>query len=208
LFSLFLAISAAVSAARDRESGTLEILFYGPVDERLYVLGKIGGLLAAYIAALPLLLVPFFILSLVTGFMLTPAVFASVLLSILPAAAIISFGVLLSVGTSRVRTAVLLLTGISALLIGVTIGYKLVMLVPVNDPSSPVLVLRDALGVLDMAVSWISPFAYLERIIDAAMAGGWWTAARGSVAVAAGVVIMASFATLWLRHRGVYRRGE
>ena len=33
-------------SARDRESGTLEVLFYGPVDEITYVLGKAGGLLA------------------------------------------------------------------------------------------------------------------------------------------------------------------
>ena len=33
--------SAAVSTARDREAGTLEVLFYGPVDEISYVLGKV-----------------------------------------------------------------------------------------------------------------------------------------------------------------------
>ena len=33
VLALFLAVSAAVSVARDRESGTLEVLFYGRVDE-------------------------------------------------------------------------------------------------------------------------------------------------------------------------------
>ena len=66
------AVSAAVSAARDRESGTLEVLFYGPVDELSYVLGKVGGLLVAYVAALPLLLLSLLLLALLTGFRADP----------------------------------------------------------------------------------------------------------------------------------------
>ena len=72
VLALFFAVSAAVSAARDRESGTLEVLFYGPVDEITYVLGKAGGLLLAYLAALPLLLASLALLSWMSGFALTP----------------------------------------------------------------------------------------------------------------------------------------
>jgi ABC-type transport system involved in multi-copper enzyme maturation permease subunit len=208
VFSLFLAVSAAVSAARDRESGTLEILFYGPVDELVYVAGKIGGLLIAYIAAQPLILIPLFLLSMITGFLISPIILVSIALSILPAAAIISFGVLLSVGTSRVRSAVLLLTGITALLIGITLAYKLILLVPISDVSSPLLVLRDALGMLDGVVRWISPFAYLERVVDTAMSGAWGAALTNSAIVLGGIAGMTALAVLWLRHRGVYRRAE
>ena len=206
--ALYIGVSASMSVARDRESGTLEVLFYGPVDEISYILGKIGGLLLAYSMALPLLLAFFLLLSGIAGFALSADLFASVALSIVPAAAIISFGVLLSVGTDRVRSAVLLFIAVAALLIGVAIAYRLVLLAPIGDPSSPLLPLRDALAAIDFTIRWISPFAYIERIVSHAASGAWRPALPSLAASAAYSAAMIGFASMWLRRRGVHRRGD
>jgi ABC-type transport system involved in multi-copper enzyme maturation permease subunit len=208
VLALFLAVSAAVSAARDRESGTLEVLFYGPVDEVSYILGKVGGLLVAYVAALPLLLLSLLLLAWVSGFTLTPVIIASLALSIIPAAEIAGFGILLSVGTDRVRSAVLLLLGVAVVLLGVNLAYRIVLLVPIEDPASPVLPLRDTLAGLDLAVSWIAPFTYLERIVDGVMAGAWRTVLVGVASALAYTAAMIGLAAFWLRRRGVHRRQE
>ena len=208
VLAAFLALSAAVSTARDRESGTLEVLFYAPVDEITCVLGKVGGLLVVYIAALPILFASFALLALITGFALTPAILLSLALSIVPVAEVVSFGVLLSVGTSRVRTAVLLLVGATAVLLGAALAYGMVLLVPITDPSSPVLALRDALAAVDAIVWWISPFAYLERVVDGALTGAWRTALMSLAAAVAYTLLMMAGAAYWLRRRGVYRRSE
>lgn len=208
VLAAFLALSAAVSTARDRESGTLEVLFYAPVDEISCVLGKVGGLLVVYVAALPMLFAAFALLALITGFALTPAILLSLALSIVPAAEVVSFGVLLSIGAGRVRTAVLLLLGATAVLLSAALAYGMVLLVPITDPSSPVLALRDALAALDAIVRWISPFAYLERVIDGALTGAW-RAALTSLAAAVGyTLLMMAGAAYSLRRRGVYRRSE
>ena len=204
----FLALSAAVSAARDRESGTLEVLFYGPVDELSYVLGKIAGPLVAYLAFLPLLLAALLLLSAMTGFALTPTVLVGLMISVLPVAEVLSFGVLLSVGTSRVRTAVLILVGVIAFLLGVTVAYGIVLLVPIADPASPMLPLRDALATLNAGVTWISPFAHLERIVGSAITGAWQAALVSLAAAIGGTAVMLAGAAYWLRLRGVHRRGE
>jgi ABC-type transport system involved in multi-copper enzyme maturation permease subunit len=208
VLALFLAVSAAVSAARDRESGTLEVLFYGPVDEISYVLGKIGGLLLAYLAALPLLLGPIALLAWMTGFALSPAILASLVLSIVPAAEIVAFGVLLAIGTDRVRSVVLLLLGVTAVLLGVTVAYAMVLLIPIEDPASPVLPLRDALAALDAGSRWISPYAYLERVVDAVVKGAWRSALISLAAAVAYTALLIGLAASWMRRRGVYRRGE
>jgi ABC-type transport system involved in multi-copper enzyme maturation permease subunit len=208
VLALFFAVSAAVSAARDRESGTLEVLFYGPVDEITYVLGKAGGLLLAYLAALPLLLASLGLLSWMSGFALTLPILVSVLLSIVPVAEIIGLGILLSIGIGRVRSAVLLLVGVVGVLLGIKLAHGMVLLVPISDPSSPVLPLRDALAALDAACSWISPFAYLERVVDGATRGDWQSALLSLVAAIAYAVVMLGLAAWWLRRRGVWRRGE
>jgi ABC-type transport system involved in multi-copper enzyme maturation permease subunit len=206
--ALFLGISAAISTARDRESGTLEVLFYGPVDEISYILGKAGGLLLAYVAALPIIAASFALLAYVTGFALTPIILASLLLSIIPAAEVIAFGILLAVGTDRVRNAVLLFVAAAALLVGITLAYRMVLLVPIDSAASPVLPLRDALAALDLGIRFVSPFAYLEQVVDGAVRGAWRSVLiglAGGVAYFAVIVVLAAF---WLRRRGVYRRGE
>jgi ABC-type transport system involved in multi-copper enzyme maturation permease subunit len=208
VLALFFAVSAAVSAARDRESGTLEVLFYGPVDEITYVLGKAGGLLLAYLAALPPLLASLGLLSWMSGFALTLPILVSVLLSIVPVAEIIGLGILLSIGIGRVRSAVLLLVGVVGVLLGIKVAYGMVLLVPISDPSSPVLPLRDALAALDAACSWISPFAYLERVVDGATRGDWQSALLSLAAAIVYAVVMLGLAAWWLRRRGVWRRGE
>ena len=208
VIALFLAVWAAVSAARDRESGTLEVLFYAPVDELSYVLGKVGGLLAAYALALPLLLLALVLLALITGFVLTPDILPSLALSIVPAAEMVGFGVMLSVGTDGVRSALLVLIGVAGLLLGVTVGYRLVLLVPVEDPSSPVLPLRDALAALNSAVGWVSPFASFERIVDGVATGAWRTALIGAGVAVLYTGITVGLAALGLRRRGVIRKGE
>jgi ABC-type transport system involved in multi-copper enzyme maturation permease subunit len=208
VLALFLAVSAAVSAARERESGTLEVLFYAPVDELSYVLGKVGGLLVAYLAALPVLLACLFLLDLATGIPLTVDAVASLPLSLIPAAEIVSFGVLLSIGTEGVRSALLLLLGIVILLFSVSIGYRLVLLLPIDDPSSPLLPLRDALAALNAVVLWISPFAYFDRIVVGATEGAWRTALLSLAAAALYTAAAVALAAAWLRRRTVLRRGE
>jgi ABC-type transport system involved in multi-copper enzyme maturation permease subunit len=208
VLALFFAVSAATSAARDRESGTLEVLFYGPVDEITYVLGKAGGLLLAYLAALPLLLASLALLSWMSGFALTPAIPVSVVLSVVPVAEIVGFAILLSIGIGRVRSAVLLLVGVVALLLAIEVAYRMVLLVPISDPASPVLPLRDTLAALAAVVGWISPFAWLERVVDGALAGAWRNALLSLAAALAYAVLMIGLAALWLRCRGVARRGE
>ncbi|MGI9335263.1 MAG: hypothetical protein ACR2RL_19120 [Gammaproteobacteria bacterium] len=206
--ALYLAIWAAVSVARDRESGALEVLFYGPVDEISYVLGKVGGLLIAFAAAMPLILASFTLLSLMTGFALTSKIPVGLALSIVPVAEIVGFGVLLAVGTSRVRTAVLLLIAVIGGLVGITVAYSLVLLVPISDVASPVLPLRDALAALDSVVRWLSPFAYLERVVNDVTRGAWRNATislLGAFVYAAAVIALAA---LWLRRRGVQRSAE
>jgi ABC-type transport system involved in multi-copper enzyme maturation permease subunit len=206
--ALYLALSAAVSTARDRENGTLEVLFYGPVDETAYILGKVGGLLFAFVAALPLILAAFGLLSLMTGFALTTKLLVNLALSVVPAAEIVGFGVLLAVGTSRVRTAVLLLIAVIAVLLGISFAYNLVLLIPIADAGSPMLPLRDTLAALDEIVRWLSPFAYLERVVDGVTRGAWQTAGLGLAAALAYAAVVIVLAALWLRRRGVQRSGE
>ncbi len=208
ILGFFLAVAATVSVVRDRNRGTLEVLFYGPVDEVSYIVGKVGGLLLGFLVALPLVLAGLFLLSLMTGFLLTPSIYAAIALSVVPALEIISLGILVSVCASRVRTAVLVAIGLIAFLVGVTLAHEMVLLVPVEDASSPIIPLRDALRTLNAIIVLVSPFAHLERIVDAVNAASWQRAGVDLLLALALSLGLVAAAIAWLRRRGVHGAGE
>ncbi len=208
ILGIFLAVAATVSVVRDRNRGTLEVLFYGPVDETSYVLGTVGGMLTGFIIALPLVVAGLFLLSVMTGFLLTPSIYAGVAVSVVPAAEIISLGVLISVCASRVRSAVLAAIGLIAFLVGVTVAYEMVLLVPIEEASSPVIPLRDALRTLNTIVLLISPFAHLERIVDAVAAESWRRAGLDLLLSLGLSLALIAAAIAWLRRRGVHGARE
>jgi len=208
VLALFHAISAVVSAARDRERGTLEILFYGPIDELSYIAGKVGGQAVAYVVMLPVLLAAVLVLSAMTGFLVSSRILVTLAVSIIPAVQIVAFGVLLAVAATRVRTAIVLFVGVIAVLLGVSVAYALILLVPLENPNSPILPLRDGLAAANAIASWVSPLSYVERIVDSSSTGAWRAALvslGAALAYAAGTVAVA---TAWLRRRGVHRKGE
>jgi ABC-type Na+ efflux pump permease subunit len=209
VLAFFFAVSAAVSTARDRETGTLEVLFFGPVDEITYCLGKVCGLLAVYALMMPVLALSLAALSLMSGLALPGSLGASLVFSLIPAAMVLSLGLVLSIGTRRVRSAVLILGGVALILVGGSAAYSIVLLVPIENPSSPVVALRDVLAAVNGVLRWVSPFAYLQRIVAEGVAIGAWR----SAAIAAGFALAASGAMIvlaaqWLRWRGVQKAGE
>ncbi len=205
--SVFLAITAVVSVARERERGTLEVLFYGPIDEPAYVLGKFLGQVVAYLAALPVLAASLLLLSLLTGFAFSQAAILGLVVSVVPVAETVAFGLLFSALAGRLRTAILLFVATIALFLGIAVAYSVVVLVPVESPSSPILPLRNTLAALNTLVAWLSPFASLERALDAAALGAWLTMAQTLAAAVTYTAAALGAATLGLRRRGVRQRG-
>jgi ABC-type transport system involved in multi-copper enzyme maturation permease subunit len=208
VLSMFLAISAVVSVARERERGTLEVVFYGPVDEAAYLAGKFAGQVTGYALALPVVIASFLLLSLFTGFAFTHLVLLGLVASIVPAAEVVAFGLLLSVAAGRLRTAILLFVGVVALFVAIAFAYNVVSAIPVGSPASPILPLRDALSALDAAVDWVSPFSYLERVLESIALGAWPPAATALLAGMGHVAVALGLASVGLRRRGVRPKGD
>ena len=208
VLSIFLAISAVVSVARERERGTLEVLFYGPIDEPAYIAGKFAGQVAGFLAALPLLALSFLLLCLFTGFIISPVVLLGLVASVVPAAEVVAFGLLLSVAAGRLRSSILLFIGVTALFLGIAVAYGIVSAIPIESPASPMLPLREALAALDAVVDWLSPFAYFERVLESIALGAWSSATTALLAGLGHVVVTLGLASFGLRRRGVRPKGD
>ncbi|MEX0869230.1 MAG: ABC transporter permease subunit [Nitriliruptoraceae bacterium] len=208
LLAFLLSVAAVISVARDRQRGTLEVLFYGPIDEASYLGGKLLGQLGVYIVALPILLAGIAALSLFTGFAMTATLLGTLAASIVPAAAVIALGLLLSSLAPSVRSAIILLVVAIAVLVGVGIAATFIGLMPIENPSSPIIPVRDSLTRIAALIDWISPFSHLERVMEQLTIGATGAAFATAVRSLVFAALALAGATVALRKRGVRRHED
>ncbi|NPV54211.1 MAG: ABC transporter permease subunit [Firmicutes bacterium] len=168
--TVYLGLSATVSISRERERGTMEVLFYGPVDGASYVMGKYLEHMAAFVVMGLASLVFLGLASSITRFSLTAGVLKGLVLSIFMASCMISFGIFLSAVTGKMRNSILLFILVMAAFAGFSMleGYLLSFQ---GDLSAPLEYARSFVAWLAHGIGWVSPLSYLSRGIDAARVG-------------------------------------
>jgi ABC-type transport system involved in multi-copper enzyme maturation permease subunit len=202
---LFLALTSAATIAREKDQGTLEVLFYGPVDHWTYVLAKHLAQVLGYLAAglaLAVLLAGYAVLS---GLRLAGAFPLALLLSVGVAAAVAAAGICCSTLTRSARAAIALLLAVVALLLAVRVGSGLLSGIELTNNASPLLFLRDFTIALDRALTAVSPVGVFEQGIDAAVRGDLPGYAGALLLTGVQTVVLLVSAVVALRRRGVRR---
>lgn len=201
----FLGLVAAAGLAGERERGTLEVLFYGPVDGPTFIAGKLLGLLSVYGLAMIALAIFLGIASLLTGMTLGAETLLLLVSSLLPATSMIALGLLLAAMVGRLRPAVAVTAGVLILFIAIDVGSQ----VAASQPGDSVLgFAAGMISWLSALVGWISPFGYIWRAANAFAI----SSASGVLLDLAGALLY-SLALIWLsivtlRNRGVQRWRE
>lgn len=165
--SIYLALSSAISITREKEQGTLEILFYGPVDTPSYLIGKFLEHLGAYLVMLVFYIIFFVIASLTTNFGFSLAFVKTVILSVFIVSSMVAFGTLISTLTARIKNAVLLFLGLILAFLGLQFLGSILGNIQPDNMSSMAAYARSFISAIVGFVQWISPFSYLFRGIDA-----------------------------------------
>jgi ABC-type transport system involved in multi-copper enzyme maturation permease subunit len=172
LSALFLALSSVATIAREREQGTMETLFYGPVDAVSYILGKYLAHLVVYLAMGVMYALCFAMYAWLTNFTFPARLGWVVLLSILIASNVISFGIFISALSSGGRPAVLFFVGVVVILMALQFGQEVLAALPLGgDYYNPVLFLQNALAAINRLLSWLSPFSFLMQGMEAVRRG-------------------------------------
>lgn len=201
----FVGLSAAAGVAGEKERGTLEILFYGPVDAWAYITGKTLGHLAVYVVMAVWLCMYLALSAWITAFPFDPAALGLLILSIVPAGCLIALGQLLAVVTSRVRSALALTLTLLILFFAIDVGNTIVAAQPADSALGSAAQLLSAVA---QVTAWLSPFNYLWRAVESINLGS----AGDTIAnVAPGVIYfgaMAVFSVTMLRRVGVQRWRE
>ncbi len=176
VISLYLVIVSAISISREREQGTLEVLFYGPVSSSSFFLGKYLKDMILYLITLGFFAIYFFGVSLLTNLGFTYVLLKGFLLSIFVASCVISFGLFISSLTGRVRSSIIWLVGI---LLAFVVFNPLPLLAfwgMFMGPLPDVLVqwfvyLQKNLSIATQVINWVSPFSYLSRGMESISVG-------------------------------------
>lgn len=205
LFSVYLGLISTLSIARERDQGTLETLFYGPVDPEAYLLGKYLSQMSTYILMAAAYLAVLAAYALFTNFAFTASLLWAAILSTTTASAVAAGGILLSALNRSARGALFALLAVVAAFLTVQLGHDLVADLaaglPQNRPN-PLLFLQTLLTWLDIAANWLSPFAHLERGIDTLLRGS-----PGEYLLMAGLSLAYTVLGLGLAARTLRRKG-
>lgn len=201
---VYLAFSTVVTISRERESGTMELLFYGPVDHVSYVFGKYMAQVTLYLMILALYTVCFLTLSWMARIQLSASFFITILISVFTGSYLIAIGIFVSSISRSVRNATLVFLGIvmGALLIQGTQSW-LSSIAPESDYYNPVLLLQQVVSWTQVALTWLSPFSYLNHGVDEMLRGNM-KAFVGTIALAISFcLIFLTSSVLGLKFRGV-----
>ncbi|HSV31569.1 MAG TPA: ABC transporter permease subunit [Atribacteraceae bacterium] len=173
IISLYLAILSAVSISRERERGTLEVLFYGPVTPGNFLLGKYLKDLVLGIVALGFCAGYFYLVSYATNLGFTTGLIKALIMSIFLISCVVSFGLFISSITGRVKSSVLSLIAILGAFLAVQFIHAALLGLEREGLSMPMLYLRQTISLLFQGINWVSPFAFLNRALESVVLESW-----------------------------------
>jgi ABC-type transport system involved in multi-copper enzyme maturation permease subunit len=169
--SFYLAILSAVSISSEKDRGTLEVLFYGPVNNGSYLLSKYLADMTIFLFLIGLLIPYFIFASLLTNLALSWSLVKGIVLSVFSASCIISFSLLISTATSKMRNSVIWMVA----LLGAFLSIQLAggILLRLNESALSLLVqyLRMTINVMNAGLEWVTPFAPLNKGVQAIVIG-------------------------------------
>jgi len=169
--SFYLAIVSVVSISREKDQGTLEVLFYGRVNCTSYLVAKFLADMLVYLFFVCFLILYFMALSALTNLGFSWALVKGIFLSIFSVSCVISFSLFISSLTSKMRSSIIWLVAVLSVFLAIQVSHSLLVRLQEGAPSTSQQYLRTTLGVLSQSMGWISPFSYLRRGMESISIG-------------------------------------
>lgn len=203
IYALYMAVSSVSAVARERQDKTLEVLFYGPVNEISFIAGKYLGRIIPYVALsfATLIYVGLISLALKSGAgtdMLTYSAF-----SLLFVSCVIGLGIMLSSLTGSVTGAIFILIVFMLGLFVIKVLGVILGLIPAFDPM--LAIAKEMVTALLNITQYVSPVEYLGIGLDAMGSNKPWKYLLAFLYPATYTCATLLLSTFILRKKGVRR---
>jgi ABC-type transport system involved in multi-copper enzyme maturation permease subunit len=169
--SFYLAIISAVAISRERDQGTLEVLFYGPVSNTSYVFSKYLADMTIFLFLMGLLVPYFVFVSILTNLALSWSLAKGIVLAVFSASCIISFSLLVSTATSKMRNSVILIVALLGGFLSIQLAGGILARFNENSLTPLVQYLRVSINLMSKGIEWVTPFAPLNKGLQAISTG-------------------------------------
>ena len=163
LAATYLGLCSALSVSRDRDQGTLEVLFYGPVDAISYLLSKFVHQILAFCVVLAFALINFYLVSRLTNLGFTADFIGFLVLSLFLTSCMVSFGIFLSVSTRRTMASIIVFLGLVFFFLAFSVAHTVVMSLPGQSMTPLLVYVRVIIDNMNDVMQWISPLSYFSR---------------------------------------------
>jgi ABC-type transport system involved in multi-copper enzyme maturation permease subunit len=201
--AIYLALASCTALTREKEEGTLYVLFTGPVNTTSFVMGSFVAQVLTGALILTVLGVSFWLISLMTGFYLPLDFIISLVYALIVISGMSAFGILVGavIGKTRAAITVLLLSVLAALILQT--GDSLLYRQSFQEAGSRLFVVGRTFHTLNSVVKWISPFSYLVNGIEAFALHSWMDIARNLLSSMVFTAVLLSLAMRTLNVKGV-----
>jgi hypothetical protein len=170
MVSLYLSLTVSLNVSREYSNNTIEMLFYGPVDESSYMLGNFFAQIKLFIYTLVPILIWMNLSIWLLNLDFRLDMFAMLIASIFMCGQLVAFGLLMAAWGGKRRNALVYFLLIILLVGGIQVADLIVStLVQIQSSieTDPVVVVRNVLSALNSVIAWISPYSQLDNTFDA-----------------------------------------
>ncbi len=206
LIALFLAFSSMIQIAREYEQGTYELLLYGPMDEKTFILGYFIAQIKIFLICLTATIVWALVCIRQLNLALQPEIALIFFLTLLMTTQLISFGILFAALSRNVRTSVIYFTMSLVFLAGITLADTIIshwVIISVSTANDPLLVVRDVLASINSVTQWISPFSLMINAVNAALEHVWAVFTLNSSLMILETILLLVISIWTIRKKGV-----
>jgi ABC-type transport system involved in multi-copper enzyme maturation permease subunit len=167
VISFYIAIISAIAISSEKDHGTLEVLFYGPVNRTSYLLSKYIADMTIFLFLIGLLIPYFIVVTMLTNLALSWSLLKGIGLSVFSASCIISFSLLVSTATSKMRNSVIWLVVLLGGFLSIQLTNGILLRMSVDALSPLFQYLRRTIHLINTGTEWVTPFAPLNKGIQA-----------------------------------------
>lgn len=199
----YFSLWASTRISRERESGTLEVLFWAPVNDLGLIFGKILGSVTASAVFIVLVLGFLAVASRLTGLAFPQNMAGCLLSSVVFVGSMVAVGTFVSTLAGRIRTAVAMLAVAVAFFLGLQIAVGFLGNLPPEQLSRSLLLMRDSLLLLTKITGILSPVQCFNWSFEALQLGNTRQYALSMAIALTHFAAFVAISVLTLKVRGV-----